>query len=231
MLTPPDANDPFEIMLYQNTALALAGLTLLLGQRIQGARNYATIAFALGIAIFVLGPLLGFNPFTKPIALQKEAQTLFNVMAYSYLPATFALGFAAHHWRRQRPHLSEGLGYGAAASGLLYLLIEVRQYFANLEGTAEIELWCYSFVMLLYALTLLGLALTRKQRLFRVASLTVLSFATAKVFLVDLSFLEGLWRALSFLGLGMVMLGIGWIYQRHVFLAPHPTAESTDTQA
>ena len=85
-------------------------------------------------------------------------------------------------------------------------------------------------VAAIFALTLLGLALTRKQRLFRVASLTVLSFATAKVFLVDLSFLEGLWRALSFLGLGMVMLGIGWIYQRHVFLAPHPTAESTDTQ-
>ena len=96
----------------------------------------------------------------------------------------------------------------------------MRQAFAGIKGAEEIELWTYSLALLAYALALLALALTRKQRLFRIASLAVLSLATAKVFLVDLSFLEGLWRALSFLGLGVVMLGIGWIYQRHIFIVP-----------
>jgi uncharacterized membrane protein len=38
-----------------------------------------------------------------------------------------------------------------------------------------------------------------------------------KVFLVDMSDLTGIYRALSFLGLGVVLIGIGWFYQRLLF--------------
>jgi uncharacterized membrane protein len=43
-------------------------------------------------------------------------------------------------------------------------------------------------------------------------SLTVL-----KVFLIDLAGLEGVLRALSFLGLGAALIGIGLVYQKLVF--------------
>jgi uncharacterized membrane protein len=38
-----------------------------------------------------------------------------------------------------------------------------------------------------------------------------------KVFLLDLAGLEGVLRALSFLGLGAALIGIGLVYQKLVF--------------
>jgi uncharacterized membrane protein len=37
-----------------------------------------------------------------------------------------------------------------------------------------------------------------------------------KVFLWDMSSLEGLYRIASFIGLGLCLVGIGWLYQRFV---------------
>jgi uncharacterized membrane protein len=47
------------------------------------------------------------------------------------------------------------------------------------------------------------------------------------VFLIDMSNLTGIWRALSFLGLGAVLIGIGWLYQRLLF----PRAPAADPAA
>jgi len=57
--------------------------------------------------------------------------------------------------------------------------------------------------------------------------------ATLKVFLYDLSGLQGLMRALSFIGLGLVLIAIGLLYQKLVFRsaaapqagAPEPGAQ------
>jgi uncharacterized membrane protein len=46
--------------------------------------------------------------------------------------------------------------------------------------------------------------------------------AVIKVFLVDLSNLEGVMQALSFIGLGLTLVGIGLAYQR--LLVRHPIA-------
>ncbi len=43
----------------------------------------------------------------------------------------------------------------------------------------------------------------------------------AKVFLHDLAGVQGVFRALSFIGLGLVLMGIGWLYQRLLF-PPRP---------
>ena len=53
--------------------------------------------------------------------------------------------------------------------------------------------------------------------MLRWASLAVIALAVAKVFLIDMSALTGLWRALSFLGLGGCLIALGWAYQRFVF--------------
>jgi uncharacterized membrane protein len=45
----------------------------------------------------------------------------------------------------------------------------------------------------------------------------VLVLTVLKVFLIDMSNLTGIYRALSFLGLGAVLIGIGWLYQRLLF--------------
>jgi uncharacterized membrane protein len=45
-----------------------------------------------------------------------------------------------------------------------------------------------------------------------------------KVFLFDLAGLEGFLRALSFLGLGAALIGIGLVYQKGVFVRRAPEA-------
>jgi uncharacterized membrane protein len=59
----------------------------------------------------------------------------------------------------------------------------------------------------------------------RLASAAVVLITVGKVFLLDLAVLEGAFRALSFIGLGLVLVGIGWLYQRLLFpRRPAPAA-------
>ena len=43
----------------------------------------------------------------------------------------------------------------------------------------------------------------------------------------DLSELEGLYRAVSFLGLGLCLIGVGWLYQRFVVAEDQPPAATS----
>jgi uncharacterized membrane protein len=64
------------------------------------------------------------------------------------------------------------------------------------------------------AVGLLAFGLLTRQRQLRLLSLALLVVAILKVFLLDLSGLEGLWRAAAFLGLGITLVGVGLAYQR-----------------
>ena len=50
------------------------------------------------------------------------------------------------------------------------------------------------------------------DKALRLAGLVLLTATIVKVFLVDASELEGVWRILSFLGLGVALIGIGRLY-------------------
>ena len=59
----------------------------------------------------------------------------------------------------------------------------------------------------------------------RYASAAVVVATVLKVFLIDMRDLTGIWQALSFIGLGVVLMGIGWFYQRLLF--PPAAANAT----
>lgn len=58
------------------------------------------------------------------------------------------------------------------------------------------------------------LGLLRDERLLRLGGLALLLLAAAKVFAYDLSELESIYRALSFIALGLLLLGGAFAYQR-----------------
>ena len=68
----------------------------------------------------------------------------------------------------------------------------------------------------LYAIVLLLVGLFRRVRALRIVSLVFLLLTVAKVFLYDLSQLTGLYRVLSFLGLGVALIVVSLLYQRFV---------------
>jgi len=60
----------------------------------------------------------------------------------------------------------------------------------------------------------------------RYASLVVLVLVVGKVFLVDMADLTGLLRVASFLGLGIALLALGFVYRRYVFREDSSPADS-----
>jgi uncharacterized membrane protein len=56
--------------------------------------------------------------------------------------------------------------------------------------------------------------LMRNSRVLRLSGFTLLGLAVSKVFLYDLSTLESLWRVLSFVALGLLLLAGALAYQR-----------------
>jgi uncharacterized membrane protein len=76
---------------------------------------------------------------------------------------------------------------------------------------------------------LLAAGILRRSLTLRIASAAVVVLTVLKVFLIDMSHLTGIYRALSFLGLGAVLIGIGWFYQRLLF--PRPAGGSPRGEA
>jgi uncharacterized membrane protein len=70
-------------------------------------------------------------------------------------------------------------------------------------------LYAYSVLGLLFGLAVVVIGVRLDQTATRRAGLAILLAVTLKAFLVDMAELTGLWRALSFLGLGGALIGIG----------------------
>ncbi len=96
--------------------------------------------------------------------------------------------------------------------------LNVRQIFhgGNLHGLQmdNLELYSYSIVWLLTGICLLAYGIKRSDRTLRIAALAFLSLTIAKVFLIDASELEGLYRIFSFFGLGVSLIGLSVFYTR-----------------
>lgn len=108
----------------------------------------------------------------------------------------------------------------AIAFAFLWLSLQVRHAFAgprlDVGAVEPAEMWAYSVAWLAGGLALLGGGIARGTTALRRAGLAVVLLVVAKVFVLDLSHLTGLWRALSFLALGGVLVAIGGLYRRFV---------------
>jgi uncharacterized membrane protein len=67
----------------------------------------------------------------------------------------------------------------------------------------------------LYAFGLLAAGIRRRKALLRITALVLLAGTLAKVFMVDLSRLEAIWRVLSFAGLGLLLLAASYLYYKY----------------
>jgi len=72
-----------------------------------------------------------------------------------------------------------------------------------------------SVVWTIYGGAMLTVGIARRSKLLRVMALLLLSLTIFKVFLFDLSGLEKLYRIISFIVLGMILLAVSFLYQRY----------------
>ena len=110
---------------------------------------------------------------------------------------------------------------------MLYLTLEVRTLYhgpiLTSGPTTDVEQYTYSAVWLAYGVVLLLVGILLRSQPARLASAAVLILTIGKVFLYDMAGLTGIFRALSLIGLGAVLVGIGLLYQRLLF-PPRPPA-------
>jgi uncharacterized membrane protein len=72
-----------------------------------------------------------------------------------------------------------------------------------------------SVVWTIYGGAMLTFGMARRSRLLRIMGLLLLSLTIFKVFLFDLSSLERLYRIISFIVLGLILLAVSFLYQRY----------------
>jgi uncharacterized membrane protein len=114
------------------------------------------------------------------------------------------------------------LGAYAVAAGFAWITLQIRQVF-HPGGMAfpaspveAAELWGWSGAWLAYGIGLMVQGIRGGLRGLRLTALGVIGLVCVKVFAVDMSGLTGLWRVVSFLGLGLALIGLGAVYRRFV---------------
>lgn len=104
--------------------------------------------------------------------------------------------------------------------------LEVRHHFQgpilSNGSVSDAEWYAYSAAWLCLSGVLLALGIRGRSATLRYGSLGVLVVTVGKVFLFDMAALTGLYRAASFAGLGLCLIGVGYLYQRFVFNEPPP---------
>jgi uncharacterized membrane protein len=114
---------------------------------------------------------------------------------------------------------------GVNLLALIALTLEASDYF-NRQFASNARLipdyrqlslardFSYSAIWLIYGAALMTIGFRKRSAFIRWQSLILIAFTIAKVFFHDVSELGGSYRILSFIGLGAILLGISFVYQR-----------------
>jgi len=188
--------------------------------------KFGSFAFAiLSFAHSLIGLLLVENPLWSGEPIQ--GGLFFNGLILAYgLPGLLALWLG----RMAKPARPDWYWMGARISGLVLLFMMANLLLRHgFQGedltlhaslTTDAEIYSYSLLWLATSVFCLAYGLITRSIISRVASAVLMAMTIGKVFFYDLAGLEGVLRALSFIGLGLVLIGIGLVYQKLVFAKP-----------
>ena len=222
-----------EVALQVCVALAMAiGLERLRVRTLSLVHNIGAVlltAFAGLAAIF--GLMLLETPILWPIDV---GGSVLNGLLLGYaLPAVLALLLSYAVAGRRHAAYANSIAAGALILALAYVSFEIRRLYHGpvlASGpTTGAEQYTYSIAWLAFGVVLLGIGIVFNSQRARLASAAVIALTIVKAFLIDMSTLSGIYRALSFICLGLVLVAIGWLYQRILFrrqaLPPVPAAQ------
>ncbi|CAA0099102.1 Uncharacterised protein [Halioglobus japonicus] len=142
---------------------------------------------------------------------------IINIISLAYgLPALMAYLVYRYYDNNYRK-LSSAL---AAVSALMFVSLHIRHLWQGAVDiglpTGDGELYSYSAAWLIIATAAILFAGWRQRRDLYLVGMGLLLVVVAKLFLVDMAGLEGLWRVASFMGLGLSLLALAYLYQRQI---------------
>jgi uncharacterized membrane protein len=89
---------------------------------------------------------------------------------------------------------------------------EVAAQITQLKNLQQLTL---SGVWLFYSVALMVTGIWRRLQGLRIIAIALFGITILKIFIYDLSFLERLYRIFSFIGLGVILLAVSYLYQRY----------------
>jgi uncharacterized membrane protein len=206
----------------------------------RGVKLFAAVVAALGLMRLL----------TVDLYMWGEQPPLWNARL-----ATFAVAIAALLWMIDLDAHSPDreadrrlLAAGAIVVNLLALLaagLEIHDIFEPLFRAAALgpahptfevvdRVWSrlvvlrsfsYSALLMLYGAGLMWLGFARRSALLRWQAIVLIAATIVKVFFFDVSELDHLWRVLSFMVLGALLLAISYAYQRDWLRLQRPRTE------
>ena len=207
-------------------AIGLERLRLRTGSIVHNIAAMIFAALALGGIVF--GLLLIENPWLNRTDVGGLIINL-NLLGYA-VPAALAatLGLIT---RPTRPDWYRTVAaITAVVLALTYLSLQVARVYQGpelaIEPVGDAEGYTYSAVWLAFGVILLVVGIFLRSQPVRLCSAAVVLLTVGKVFLLDMAGLTGVWRALSFIVLGLVLVGIGYLYQRLLFSRGAPPANA-----
>lgn len=213
-----------------NAFLVVGAAAYVAGARFKRVALRIGGAIAAVFAVLRLGffDILVSSPLVEPHNV--GSWPVVNALLLPYgLPVAWALLAARALARRNLERFVPIVHAGAMLLVFALVSLNVRQLFQgpilNAAGVAgDAEIYAYSIAWLILGIGLLVAGTWRRDKIIRFASLGVMVLTVGKVFLYDASELTGLLRVLSFLGLGLSLLGLSWFYTRYVFAPPQSAA-------
>ncbi|MBV9565515.1 MAG: DUF2339 domain-containing protein [Bradyrhizobium sp.] len=177
-------------------------------------------------AVGLFGVLLVENPMQSGAAVDGA---FVNLLLLGYaVPAVLMLLLSYAVVGRRGAAYANTIATGALAFALAYVSLEIRRLYhgpvLTSGATGDAEQYTYSIAWLTFGVALLGIGIAVNSQRARLASAAVIGLTILKAFLIDMSTLTGIYRALSFIGLGLVLVAIGWLYQRILFRRRPPPA-------
>ncbi|MGX1169730.1 putative membrane protein [Bradyrhizobium sp. USDA 372] len=193
----------------------------------------AVVLTAIAGLISVFGLLILENPLL--FSSVNVGGLVFNLLLLGYaLPAVLMLLLSYAVAGHRRVAYANTIAGGALVFALTYVTLEIRRFYHGpvllYGGTTSAEQYTYSVGWLAFGVVLLGVGILVNSERARLASAAVIALTILKAFVIDMSTLTGVYRALSFMCLGVVLVAIGWLYQRILFrrqIAPPPAAPQT----
>jgi len=222
-----------ECALQVCVALALAiGLERL---RLRSRSIVHNVGAVILTAIAGLISIFGFFILENPLIWRVDVGgAVFNLLLLGYaLPAALLLLLSyAVAGERGKVYANTVAG-GALLFALAYVTLEIRRFYhgpiLSTGPTTGAEQYTYSIGWLGFGVALLGVGILVNSERARLASAAVIALTILKAFVIDMSTLTGVYRALSFMCLGVVLVAIGWLYQRILFrrqVTPPPAPQA-----
>jgi hypothetical protein len=188
-------------------ATALLGALLI--YRLVPTLEHGLAWMALGILFLLHERVAGLREF-RVAGTGVAALAILSTLLHNIEPPTLALSltivallFAAQFLMTESAAHPEATLFSVAAAMLLAIIL-----YGRVSGGLLTVAWGCE------GLALLGAGFPLGQRTLRLEGLVLLFTCILKLFLYDLRNLETLYRILSFVALGLILLGVSWIYTR-----------------